>query len=127
MGYKTQKMTFEEAQVRAADYEYALVYEMGDILLARTDSLPQIHWDECMEARFFSEDRELHLYERDGQMEAVEVSDADEKEYVEKRYVLGASFKGVGRFLRVREYIQYDEDGQACVALTRLCGIEQEV
>ena len=124
MGYSVQKVAYEEAQRRAAEYEYALVYEISELLLGRTDSLPQIHWEECMEARFFSENRELHLYERNGQMEAVEISDADEEESVVKRYALCAKFRSAGRFLKVKEYIRYDEDGQACVALTRLCGIE---
>lgn len=124
MGYRIEKTDFEEALRHAAEYDLALIYEIGGIRLCDTRSLPGTDWTECQEARFFAEDRELHLYEQDGEMTALEIYDDGDDNTIVKRYKLDQRFRQVGKILRVKEYIKYDEDGQAFIALTRLCGIE---
>ena len=81
-------------------------------------------WEECLEARFFSERAELHLFERDGDMQAVEIADdGSDKDTFIKKYQLDSKFAAMGRNIYVKEYLDYDEDGQINVSLTRLYGI----
>ena len=73
---------------------------------------------------FFSEDKELHFFDLDGEMQAVVVSDEDGNDELVKEYELAGKFRNVGNSVFVKEYIDYDEDGQANVVLTRLQGIK---
>lgn len=138
MNYQIQKTepdrAWEHALERPSEYPYALVYLISDLILCRTQDLPDIDWPECLEARFFGPDKELHIYEEDGGLQAVQVIEeggglqAIEKgapDYMDRRYQLKKRFRGAGALLRVREYLAYDEDGQVFVSLTRLAGIEE--
>lgn len=124
MSYKFEKVEFSRACANIPEYEYALLYMISGIVLTQTDSLVEINWTECMEARFFSEDKELHFFEVDGEMQTIEVSDGDGQNQVVKEYELAGKFQAIGKTVLVREYIDYDEDGQASVVLTRLQGIK---
>lgn len=125
MAYITKKMSFEEAKNHIQDYEYALLYEISNIWLTRVESLAEIDWEECTEARFFNETGELHLFEMDGSMTAIEVKDAGKAEdEVVKKYDLAKKFQNEGTKVCVKEYLGYDTDGQAEVVLTRLMRVE---
>ncbi len=127
MSYRIQKIEWDKALVQAQDYEYALVYMISEVLLCKTADLPDVDWEECTEARFFDREKELHIYEEDGQMQAVEVIDTKEEQdnCLVRRYQIANRFREAGKLLRVHEYLDYDEDGQAAVSLTRLAGIEE--
>ena len=73
---------------------------------------------------FFSEDKELHFFDVDGKKQAVAVSDEDGKDELVKEYEIAGKFGSIGSSVFVKEYIGYDEDGQANVVLTRLQGIK---
>lgn len=120
MGYNIKPIGLADAQEQSASYSYALLYMISGVRLCRAEELGQIDWEECQEARFFSEDRELHVFEGEDGMEAVEVSDADGNGVVIKEFLLDNRFSSVGRSVLVQEYLEYDEDGQAYVANTRL-------
>lgn len=103
-------------------YSYAVFYELSSISLmdaASVSSLPE----ECYEARFFSEEGELHIFSTGSGMKAVEVKD-DGKECIDVRYELEGKFRDRGQRLIIRKNLAYDEDGQSYVANTRLVGIE---
>lgn len=123
MEYKIKHVEPKEAKKQAAFYEYALLYMISEIVLCRTESLVDINWDECQEARFFSEEKELHVFETESGMDAVEISDGDSQDIVIKEYLLDSRFSGIWHSILVQEYLEYDEDGQAYVANTRLRGI----
>lgn len=124
MGYRVEDIDLQEAYGRAADYQYALLYMISErIILCNAGSLPEINWKECQEARFFSEDRELHIFEGEEGMQAVEVFDTDGEDIVVKEYELDNRFRTAGKTVLVKEYLDYDSDGQVFVALTRLKGI----
>ena len=124
MSYRFEKVEFSKACATIPEYEYALLYMISEIVLTKMDSLAEINWEECTEARFFSEDKELHFFEVDGEMQAVGVSDGDDQNQVVKEYELAGKFQAIGKTVLVKEYIDYDEDGQANVVLTRLQGIK---
>lgn len=123
MAYEIKRMNAEEARTHIQDYEYALVYMISEVILAETVSLSEINWDECMEARFFSEKKELHFFRQEDQMKAIEVKDKDGRDEIVKSYDLANKFQKMGRQVKVKQYIDYDKDGQANIVLTRLSGI----
>jgi hypothetical protein len=123
MGYQIKKLELSEAQREIVKYDYALIYLMSDRLLLPVSALPELAWDECIDARFFSDDGELHIFEDDGQLSAVQVSDAGEEDTVVQKYELSKHFSNLGNTLLVQEYLEADEDGQMQVKLTRLKGI----
>ena len=124
MAYLIKEVELSEAYGRSAEYEYALVYLLSEVILCRTENLKPFSVDECTEARFFSADRELHIFGTEDGMCAVEISDDGTENIVVKKYNLKSGFSAAGKKLVVQEYLEYDKDGQAVVALTRLKGIE---
>ncbi|MCI9101288.1 MAG: hypothetical protein HFH59_05430 [Lachnospiraceae bacterium] len=125
MSYRIQKVESDNVFERSMGYEYALVYMISEMLLCKTSELPKVNWEECLEARFFSKDKELHIYEEDEEWKAVEVTEENERDCLVRRYQLANRFKSLGALLCVHEYLDYDDDGQAMVSLTRLAGIEE--
>ena len=124
MGYEVHKLAGDAYKEKISDYEYALVYMISEMILCPVKELPELDWEECKEARFFSDTGEMHLFEGENGMEAVEVRDSDTENILVKEYCLNAKFSAVGKSILVQEYLTYDEDGQADVALTRLKGIQ---
>lgn len=125
MGMHAEKVSLNEAHQKVEEYTYALLFMISERILCRTKDLPAIDWEECQEARFFSEDKELHIFEGEEGMQAVEVSDTGEEDIVIKEYELDGYFKKIGNTVLVQEYMEYDEDGQVYVGLTRLKGIRR--
>lgn len=124
MGYRQTKMELSEAYEQLNQYEYAYVYMMSKMVLCKVDELPLIDWEECLEARFFSADRELHIFKGNNGMQAVLIEDEGSVDCSIRQYELAPKFKGVGKKLEVQEYLDYDEDGQIYVVQTRLKGIK---
>jgi hypothetical protein len=132
MHYKSEKT--EITDVMLADcmekyknkYEYALVYRISEIILCRAAQLDLSQWDECLEARFFSERGEAHFFDYDGKKVMAEIVDEEEGEgdIQIKKYKIAPRFQEAGKVLCVQEYLSYDEDGQIFTELTRLKGIE---
>lgn len=104
-------------------YEYALLYMISEIIFCRIEDLPFIDWEECQEARFFSEDKELHIFDGDNGMQSVFVQDTDEDIILKREYELDSRFCDIGKTVLVQEYLAYDDDGQVFVQQTRLSGI----
>lgn len=123
MSYTVERMDAEKVLESIAEYQYALVYKMSRIIFCKTADFDQADWDECLEARFFDENRELHIYEEDGGRLAVKVTGTTDSDCLMKKYELQPCYFGENRYLCVCEHIDYDEDGQASVVLTRLTGI----
>lgn len=127
MSYTVERIDLQEALADLTAYQYALVYGMSGIFFGRTADCGEPDWEECLEARFFDENKELHLFEEDGRLCAVKVTGTMDEDCLVKKYVLQERYFGRGSCLCVCEHLCYDEDGQASVALTRLTGIAQEV
>lgn len=107
-------------------YKYVILNRMSSLDLVSVEDLQtnrDIDPTELLEARFFSEDAELHIFrDNDDELKAIRISETDtgdDYEMNEVRYMI----RGGGVFV-VREYLKGDEDGQMCVALTRAAGVE---
>ena len=121
---KKIKWNINELEKITEKFEYGVFYNLSSIQLLAAPEAGKIDWDECYEARFFSKDKELHIFEKGGEKRALFVEDEEGDETVIKSFVLSKKFENVGKSILVKEYLQYDEDGQACVALSRLCGVQ---
>lgn len=123
MSYTVEKMDVESALKEIFMYEYALIYGMSRIVLCKAGELEQVNWDECLEARFFDDTKELHLFEQEGRMCAVKVVGTMDEDCLMKKYMLQEKYAALGKYLCVCEHLSCDEDGQAFVVLTRLTGV----
>ena len=134
MIYRIQKTEADHALTQITEYTYALLYRMSEILFCRTKDLPQMDLSECLEARFFDQEKELHLFEEEAiDRQAMQEEEAAGDVFVTfescdrliKKYQLQERYQKLGQTLCVCEYLSYDKDGQAYVSLTRLAGIEE--
>ena len=124
MGVTKKIIDMQDAYQEVYKYDYALIYMISELVLCKVTASMNINWDECMEARFFSPDKELHIFQEEGLLNAVEIKEDGECDKIIKKYDLANKFLSIGKRLVVYEYIDYDEDGQTFVSLTRLAGIE---
>ena len=124
MSYIVERMDADKALEEIEAYQYALVYMISGITLCRTAEFDNVDWDECLEARFFDADKELHIYEENEILCAVKTVGTADSDCLMKKYELQDHYFGQKKYLCVCEHLGYDEDGQAFVILTRLTGIE---
>lgn len=118
------KISIDDAKNKLTEYKYALVYGISSVLFDTTESISEINWDECKEAYFFDEKGQLHIYESDDGLCAVQFCEPEEVKYIDKKYVTAGKYKKIaGKIIR-REYIDFDEDGQMFIAYTRLVSAE---
>ena len=125
-----------------ACYDYGLIYMISEMFFKKTEEINEIKWDECVEARFFSEKSEMHIFNEDGVLVATQIiddiegtfddsakektvlsvgeGDIREAEIIDLEYETENRFKDYGRTFKVRKYMAPDEDGQMIVLNTRL-------
>lgn len=120
-----KSLSFQEAEELFYNYEYCLIYEISDVVLNRLERLCEIDWNEVQEAWLFDEKGQLHIYRDEGILLAARVDDAvlDHAHTLEKTYRLADTNKfriDGNKMIIVKEYIDFDEDGQSYVAYTRL-------
>lgn len=111
-----------ELEKKAAQYPYVIAHMYSDILCG--DNVHEkINWDELVELRAFDEKGELHVYEQNGGLKAVEILETEDckEDTVMKRYIVRRAVSNSEKpcYLAVKEYLEADEDGQAVVVYTR--------
>ena len=123
----TRVCEIEDIKNKAATYEFALIYTYSSPKYLGENNAGSIDWSELVDARFFGEEGELHVFRNeDNELEMVELSDSVEQENFNERF---EDFerpleRGYGKSITIREYINFDEDGQAVVVCTRLKNYE---
>lgn len=142
-------------------FQYALAYMMSEMRLIPFEKWEEIDLDECLEARIFGKDAELHIFREDDKWMAVSTQDlpddnTDDDSFGTSEAALPGDQKGgtaadsdsvIREFafidrahpirkncrteipkgyneIIIREYISYDEDGQARTAKTRLVEVQ---
>ena len=114
---KQEIMEASRALAEGLTLPYSLIFAYGGVTLGRTPE--RVDAEELTEARFFSAEREIHVYRDGGTLRAVSVRDTPEDaDAVTERYQLDNA--RLGDWIAVRRYWGYDEDGQAYVAVRRL-------
>ena len=116
---KQEIMEAARALAEGLTLPYSLIFAYGGVTLGRTPE--RVDADELLEGRFFSAEREIHVYRDGGTLRAVSVSDTPEDaDAVTERYELDNARPG--DWIAVKRYLDYDEDGQAYIAVRRLAG-----
>lgn len=124
---------FQTSMQAAEKYKNALIYMLSEVNLVdekHRDEVNNISEKEIIEARFFDESGEVHIFRKSGKIvgyELIEENIEDAIEFVDSKKILTSAFSGYGNQLTVRKYFDYDEDGQIRCVLTRLVKLEKGV
>lgn len=117
----------QELEKKAAQYPYVIAHMYSSILCGDCVH-DKINWKELLELRAFDEKGELHVYEQNGGLKAVEIleTEACKEDTVVKYYPVRKAVCASAKHcvLAVKEYLEADEDGQAVVVYTRPFGLE---
>lgn len=113
-----------ELKEKAAQYPYVIAHMYSDILCGNCVH-DGINWDELVELRAFDEKGELHVYEQNGSLKAVEITEKENADAEEDTVIKYYQF--VNQFPRQismqtcskRVSRWRNEDGQAVVVYTR--------
>lgn len=114
----------EVAKQRGSDLPWVLVRELSTLKLGATETI-SIHWDEVTEARFFGETKEVRIFESGGILCAAVLRDAEDEIEDETCHDMTYQLEHKPHFgseVTIREYFDYDEDGQLYVTASRLKG-----
>lgn len=115
--FLSETLSPETALERGRRLPFALLRTFSAVSLGSTPAtLPAD--GELLDARFFSADEEIRLFRDDGVLQALSLRETPQAHTLENAYEIGNP--AFGRLLTVRETIDFDEDGQAYVALSRL-------
>lgn len=125
----------QEALVKSKSYSYALLYYMSEVKLmewGEAQDENSVNVEELLEARFFDDKGEIHIFEGNSGLNAIEISETDEEvDAIEETYPIRSIFDWTKTHkkpqLVIKKYIQYDSDGQAYVAACRLYQLREGV
>lgn len=130
MKYSITKLSIDEAIREINSCSYIILYRYDGIELkqAATVTEPEIKDTDCFEIRAFSGTKEIHLFEGESaETVAIRIMDDEDgdltADVMEKKYKLSRKYAPYTKVC-IKEYLEYDEDGQMYVAVTRLSGIE---
>ncbi|QNU68459.1 hypothetical protein EHE19_008700 [Ruminiclostridium herbifermentans] len=81
----------------------------------------KIDFSQLLEARIFNEDEELHIYQYEDRLRVFvkRKEEQDKDKYIEETQILRSKY---GKEIKLRHYIGQDDDGQAFIKMTCLCG-----
>src|SRR5690554_6339853 len=109
----------------ARGFQYGLLYSYDGVQLDKIENI-QLNRDKLVEVRFFNNLEEIHVFKRDG-FEGVLFTEEEEDEVVEETHLLIGSGQDnrFGKALLIKNYVDYDEDGQAFIAYTRPYAVKE--
>ncbi len=117
---KIKPLEYESAKEQIKEYEQGLVYYISSTEVIKPVQ-DEIVWEECLEARFFSEKAELRFF-RDGSSWIVSMA-SDEEGDTTVDEIYEAARSSIGEKVKIREYYEPDEDGQMVLVAKRLVSI----
>ena len=104
--------SIEQALQQAEKLQFVMVTELSRVVIGKMPM--DINRDELIEARFFDHDTEIRIFRENGELRDRSVILQDDMPYIEKQY---KKLQGnLGSEISVREYLTFDEDGQAGVS-----------
>ena len=97
-------------------YRYAFIQRIGSVYIGPIEKCGELDPDEILEARFFEEGKELHVFSYEGTLLGVVTESESGDEYIEEKQILREKY---GKTLTLRGYLIYDEnDNQARIGHT---------
>lgn len=115
---KQETIDIQAALEAGQKLPFAWVRSLSQVSLGRT--LLAADLEELLEARFFSRDREIRLFPGEDGLRAVALTGEPEDHVMEEEYQI--ENPRFGRSITVTRVLDWDEDGQAYIAATRLSG-----
>ena len=112
---------FEEAKTKSGNYGYVYLREMSRQYMGVNNI--DINWDQIIEARFFDKASELRFFKYGKELKAVLIEDNGGEEGIDFNTSDKIDLLHDGKFgksIIVREYFDYDPDGQIFVTASRL-------
>ena len=107
-------------------YKYALVYYLNDLYFGDIKDMEEINEDILVEGFFFNESKELHFFEDNGFCGIVTEGQEEgfEEEFLLKKKLGNNLSSGKYKKIKVYNYVEYEDDGQAYIKYTALKGVE---
>ena len=124
MGALFKRLDAEDALEHIKNTKYAIGQFISSYEVGSADSICRMDMTDCIEARYFTDDREVHVFRSGDQMVYIEVSDGD-SQYYDEEYEIEEKFEGVGKYVVVRNYVNTDDDGQCCITGKRLVCLKE--
>ncbi|GAA0741508.1 hypothetical protein [Clostridium oceanicum] len=121
------------SKIENGEYDFAWINTFSDlklIKLSENNKFKNSYLESLIEAKIFNKNKELSIIpcEEDNSFSVVEFDGTDE-DYIEEKQVLYKNKsplkkKGEKDKLVIRNYLKYDDEGQAFVYYTKLSGVE---
>ena len=103
-------------------YRYGWIQSISSVQIGDIDSL-DINSESLLEARFFNEEKEMHIFNYNDSLKAIETVLEKCDHAIEEKQILRKKY---GKTVTLRNFIDFDpDDGQAFVCRTVLCGYER--
>ena len=115
---KQETIDIQAALEAGQKLPFAWVRSLSQVALGRTPLAVEL--EELLEARFFSRDREIRIFPGEDGLRAVALTGEPEDHVMEEEYLI--ENPQFGRSITVTRVLDWDEDGQAYIAATRLSG-----
>lgn len=113
-------LTKKQALEQRKNLSFAMITRLSEITIGEAPE--ELSFDELIEARFFDADREIHIFQENGEWNYTCISEEDGVEFFDRESRLIA---GLGTKLVTRKHIAYDKtDGQAYISDMRLVNWE---
>lgn len=106
--------------------KYALIYNYDSVVSDNIENT-EINGENIIEARFFSEDKEIRISNEDGSFCGTVFKEVNNQNVIKEEYILyprAREYKDKMLFpskLKVKKYFNYDEDGQAYISYVKPC------
>ena len=108
----------KEALAQGKNLPWAFIREYSRVTLGKTPE--DVDPEEILEAFFFSSEEEVRLWRQDDSLRAAALTEEAGDRFLEESYTVDDL--RLGREITIRKYISFDEDGQACITVSRLSG-----
>lgn len=111
------------SEVDINNYQYAVIYNISDMYFGKTEAFGGIDEEQLLEGYLFDEEKELHIFREDDEIQMIEFKECDNFSLDRVDCSFSLKKNVLGKELLVREYLDYDNDGQVFIAFKRMIGI----
>lgn len=116
---KTEEVKIEDALSKdywqQEGYQHIWLQEYSRVELLPVKAAKDLNAGDLLEARIFTDQKEIHIFPAEEGLKAVVTVTEDGDDYFEETQLLRERF---GKSLTLRNFVGYDDDGQAYIART---------
>lgn len=123
MSAEVKTINIDEAKKESQKMKFAIGHFISDFKVGKPNEIGAFDKGDCLEARFFSKDKEIHVFRENDELICIESKDGGT--FYDTEYEMENRFRLAGKYVVVRTYLDIDEDGQCIVSGTRLVEIKE--